>query len=633
MSNYINLNEFETKKQNVLTYINEVIDIAEKLNAREITHYLNETLQQVQKDAFTLTVVGEFSRGKSTFINALLGKDVLPSKVKPTTAMINKIYYQEQPSFSLLFRDQTKEKKVLDHKAFRKLAAPREADEDDSEDQARYEQELNVFKEIAMAEVGFPNHFCEAGVEIYDTPGTNDIDVAREEITFTFVPKSDAVIFLLSATTPFAGTEMDFLKERILSEHINKVFFVINYKDRLQTEEDQMKVLNYVREKLQPLLPDPRLYLVSSLDALTIRRLEHNEEFRIKSQTYTNLHDTGFVQLESDLAHFFQYEKGQVKLEKPIRRMIKKTNELRTETIALRISATNMEIEEINQKIAELAPQVTRFKQNARLIIERLIVDLKSEETTITRKVETLLKDMSTNLSSSLDSYSGSLEDAEVKRFLKNIIRSYQSDIQKELNQLKGDILENHVTNAYKLLNSEEAQLNKAIKETFNLELEMNYNFDLSLYQNNDDLTGMILGAAGLGLSAIILAPALLVIGGIGAAISAFFFGDSIFNSFTDYRRNGRKEEIKKQVQQTLYDNRPTIVSQFRADWNKLAQSIEMTFEIEVHEKTLRLQEDLHQIRLEKETEKRSVEEQRHYFESLSERLIFIQEQSLKIIK
>ncbi|MBD8071170.1 dynamin family protein [Bacillus sp. PS06] len=631
MANYMNLHEYELKKQKVLTYIYEVINIAEELNARELIHYLNETIQQLQKDAFTLTVVGEFSRGKSTFINAMLGANVLPSKVKPTTAMINKIYYQEEPSYSLHFRDQNEEPKTLDPKAFRKLAAPREADEDDPEDQERYEQEIEIFKKISMAEVGYPNHFCEAGVEIYDTPGTNDIDETREEITFTFVPKSDAVVFLLSATAPFAGTEMEFLKERILSEHINKVFFVINYKDRLQTDADQVKVLNYVREKLQPLLPDPRLYLVSSYEALTIRRLENNEEFKIKSQKYTQLADTGFVQLETDLAHFFQHEKGQVKLEKPIRRLIKKAKELRTETIALRISASNMEIEEIDAKIAELAPQVTRFKQNASSIIENLMVDLASEETTITRKVESLLKEMSDSLSRSLDSYSGSLEEKDVKRFLKNHTKSSQNRIQTELNQLKSEIMETHVTNAYRRLNSEEEQLNQAIKDSFNLELEMSYNFDLSIYENNEDITGLLVGAAGLGIGALILAPALLFVGGIGAAIGAFFFGDSIWDSFTGYRRKKRIEEIKKQVKQSLHENRPAIVSQFRSEWKKLSQAIELTFEKEVHEKTLRLQEDLHQIRLEKETEKRSVEEQRQYFEALRDKLHTIQEQAQKI--
>jgi GTPase SAR1 family protein len=633
MTNPINLQDFDKKKEFVLSSIQEVIQTSNELHAIEAYQYLKETKQQLEKESFMLTVVGEFSRGKSTFINALLGKNVLPSKVKPTTAMINKIYFNEVPSYSLLFRSPDEPKKIIDEREFRKLCAPREADEDDQEDVERYEEELQLFKRVSMAEIGYPNHFCKAGIEIYDTPGTNDIDEAREEITFSFVPKSDAVIFLLSATTPFGSSEMEFLKDRILNEHINKVFFVINFKDRLQSKEEEEKVVKYIREKLQPLLPNPKLYLVSSLDALTIRRLENNEEFRIKSQVYTNLEDTGLSSLETDLSHFFQYEKGQAKLEKPVRRLVKKINEITTETIALRVAASNMEMEEIDKKINELKPQVDRFKKNARGIIENLLLDLQNEESTLTKNVESQLRTMSDNLSNSLDRYTGSLEENEVKRFLQNQTKTHQNKIQTEMNELKKKIIEQHVSNAYKLLNTEEQDLNKAVQETFNLKLEMNYNFDLSLYQNDDDIFGMVMGAAGLGLGALILAPALLVVGGIGAAIGAFFFGDSIADAFTDYRRNKKINEIKKQMQQSLYNSREEVVSQFRREWINLIRQIEMTFEGEVHQKTMRLEEDLHQVRMEKETEKRSVEEQRKYYESLGDRLKMIQQNVLNVIE
>jgi len=633
MVNHLKLQDFDQKKELVLSSIQEVIDIANELHAMEVYQYLNETKQQLEKESFMLTVVGEFSRGKSTFINALLGKNVLPSKVKPTTAMINKIKFNEIPSYSLLFRDSNEPNKVIDQREFRKLCAPREADEDDEEDLQRYEEELQMFKRISMAEIGYPNQFCEAGIEIYDTPGTNDIEEAREEITFSFVPKSDAVIFLLSATTPFGASEMEFLQDRILNEHINKVFFVINFKDRLQSKQEEEKVVTYIREKLQPLLPNPKLYLVSSLDALTIRRLENKEEFRIKSQVYTNLEGTGIISLESDLSHFFQYEKGQAKLEKPVRRLVKKINEITTETIALRIATSNMEIEEIDKKISELKPQVNRFKQNARGIIENLLLDLQSEEGTLTRKVESQLRNMSDDLSNALDRYTGSLEENEVKRFLKNQARTHQNDIQKEMNELKKNIIEQHVTKAYKLLNTEEQDLNKAVQETFNLKLEMNYNFDLSLYENNDDLFGMIVGAAGIGIGALILAPALLVVGGIGAAIGAFFFGDSIADAFSDFKRNKKLNEIKKQMQHALYNSREEVTSQFKREWIHLIRKIEMTFEGEVHQKTMRLEEDLHQVRMDKETEKRSVEQQRKYYQSLEDQLKMIQNNVVNVIE
>lgn len=629
----MNLQDYEYKKQQALSFIQDVLKVAGELKVPDVSQYLMETIQQLENEAFTLTVVGEFSRGKSTFINALLGKNVLPSKVKPTTAMINRIYYDKMPSFSLSFRNQDNPRKKLDELSFRKLCAPREPDEDDLDDIQRYEEELQFFKKISMAEIGYPNHFCKAGVEIYDTPGTNDIDVTREEITFSFVPKSDAVVFLLSATTPFGASEMEFLKERILGEHINKVFFVVNFKDRLLKAEDEQKVVTYIREKLQELLPNPRLYLVSSMDALTIRRLEQKEEFKIKSQRYHNIQDTGFVELEEDLAHFFQFDKGQAKLEKPLRRVIKKINELLTESIALRVSASEMEIEEINQKIAELEPKIAQFRNNAQGIIHRLLVNLQSEEETLVREVESELREMIEAIVKSLDNYKGNLEDSNIKAFLNKQTKTHQNKIQSNLNQLKSKIIEEHVTNAYQLFNSNEQELNMAVQNAFNLELDMNHNFDLSLYENKEDIFGMVLGAAGIGLSALILAPALLVIGGIGAAIGAFFFGDSIAETVTDYRKSKRIDEIKKQVKQNLYDSRTTITGQFRMEWKNIIQKVELSFEGEVNEKTLKLQAELHQIRLEKEMEKRSVEDRKKYYESLSEQLHKVEDNAVNLIQ
>jgi predicted GTPase len=634
MTNYINLRDFEAKKRFVLSNIQNVIQLAIELQSTEISQHLNETKLQLEKDAFMLTVVGEFSRGKSTFINALLGSNVLPSKVKPTTAMINRIYYNDLPTYSLLYRSGNDAKKEISESEFRKLAAPREADIDDPEDLVRYDRELEFFRKISMAEIGYPNMFCKADIEIYDTPGTNDIDETREEITYSFVPKSDAVIFLLSATSPFADTEMDFLKERILNEHINKVFFVVNFKDRLKTIQDEEKVVSYIREKLSNLIQDPTIILVSSYDALTIRRLANNETFKIKSQVYKNIEDTGLPILESVLSSFLQNEKGQVKLAKPVNRLVEQINKLTSDTLSIRLATASMKIDEIVEKINELKPQLDRFKQNTREIINNLVIELKSEEDTLIREVDKQLRQMSDLLCQSLDHYDGSLEEQSINRFLKQRASSVQNKIQEDLNNVKKTIIENHVLNAYKQLNTEEKDLNKSVQQIFNLNLEMNYQFDISSIQNDDsDLVGIILGAAGIGFGAIILAPALLVLGGIGAALGALFFGGgNILNVISDYRRQQKIADIKRQLERSLYDNRFEIKQKFSDEWLSLIRKIEMSFEKEVHEKTLRLERDLHQVRLDKESEKRSVEEQHNYYKSLIGNLNSIKTDVFKVI-
>ena len=318
----IKLKEFEQKKQNVLSSLEIILTIAEELKVDKVANQLKETMKQLHKEKFMLSVVGEFSRGKSTFINALLGQQVLPTRTKPTTAFINKIQYGADKRYSIVYRDKRILPKQLTEEQFSTLYAPTEPDEDDREEVRDYRETMKQFDEIKWAEIYFPNAYCKEGIEIYDTPGVNDPNPNREEITFTFIPKSDAVIMLLSATTPLAQSEMDFLKNRIYGSDISKVFFVVNFKDRLKSESDEQKMVEYIRQHLRDIEPNPRVYLVSSKDALTIRRLELGEPLEVK-QKYTAIEDTGMPALESDLAHFFQYEKAGVKLSKPIRRGIK----------------------------------------------------------------------------------------------------------------------------------------------------------------------------------------------------------------------------------------------------------------------------------------------------------------------
>ena len=133
---------------------------------------------------------------------------------------------------------------------------------------------------IAYTELRYPLEFTRGGVELIDTPGTNDLDQAREEITLRFIPQADAAIMLLSAEQILARSEMDFLRERILKSDISKIFFVVNFKDRLADPADGERILNLAREQLQGLVNQPRLFLVSSRGALNWRRAGAGEVFR-----------------------------------------------------------------------------------------------------------------------------------------------------------------------------------------------------------------------------------------------------------------------------------------------------------------------------------------------------------------
>ncbi|MCJ7531373.1 MAG: dynamin family protein [Anaerolineales bacterium] len=188
---------------------------------------LKESLQQLD-EFFLLVVVGEFNSGKSAFINALLGQDVLKEGVTPTTTQINILHYGE-----------TKQKDVVSEHLY-VLTAP-----------------VKLLTEVS----------------IVDTPGTNAIIREHELITSQFVPRADLVLFITSADRPFTESERLFLEQ--IRDWGKKVVVIINKIDILHSEEDLIQIRNFIAENALKLLGiTPEIFPVSARQAARAKQGE-----------------------------------------------------------------------------------------------------------------------------------------------------------------------------------------------------------------------------------------------------------------------------------------------------------------------------------------------------------------------
>ena len=93
------------KKRKLQQAFDATLDLLNELNLNYSLQKLRNEAIQLQNERFNLVVIGEFSRGKSTFINAMLGKGLLPSSKNATTNVISKIVYGDVPSFKVHFRN------------------------------------------------------------------------------------------------------------------------------------------------------------------------------------------------------------------------------------------------------------------------------------------------------------------------------------------------------------------------------------------------------------------------------------------------------------------------------------------------------------------------------------------------
>jgi len=174
-----------------------------------------------------------------------------------------------EPKYRIEYRDGSQIE--LTRERFLEIVAPVEPDTSDPEDVARFNAEVANLAKVDVVRIEYPTALCAQGVEIVDTPGTNDLDVARERITYEFVPRADAVVFVLSARQILSEKELTFLTGRILKSDIGRLFFVINFKDFLDTPEKQRKIIAYAKDHLGPVVDEPRIYLICARDALVQR--------------------------------------------------------------------------------------------------------------------------------------------------------------------------------------------------------------------------------------------------------------------------------------------------------------------------------------------------------------------------
>ena len=171
-------------------------EIPDSLSLKDIKQDIGNTIRNISSPLLIM-VMGEFSTGKSTFINALVGQDVAKVDAKPTTAVITKLVYGANDKITVVFRDGSR--KEYDANSFAKLTA--EGDKKSNE----------LHEKMDYVERAMPIKILKS-MTIIDSPGLNSIKAVHEETTRRFMDNADTVIWLFDAHNPGRQTEIDALK-------------------------------------------------------------------------------------------------------------------------------------------------------------------------------------------------------------------------------------------------------------------------------------------------------------------------------------------------------------------------------------------------------------------------------------
>lgn len=201
---------------------------------------LQELSSRLAENRFHLAVLGQFKRGKSTLLNALIGEPLLPASVVPLTAV---------PTF--IFHDSMLKIRIIHPKGIDPEIFTATQSDELTKVLFRFVTESgnpNNKLNVASAELYYPADLLRHGVVLIDTPGIGSTFRHNTEVTLNFLSQCDAAFFVMSADPPLTEVEVEFLKE--VSRKVSHIFFILNKVDYLNSAERQ-SVLSFLKKVLK----------------------------------------------------------------------------------------------------------------------------------------------------------------------------------------------------------------------------------------------------------------------------------------------------------------------------------------------------------------------------------------------
>ncbi|WP_327290029.1 dynamin family protein [Streptomyces sp. NBC_01198] len=226
---------------------------------------LTRTGSALERETFRIMVLGEFSSGKSTLINAMLGKNLLPAKANPATAFTTMLRWGETEKAELYrTADRRGGPTVVGIEEFKRevtlqfdaVGEPREP-------------------AFALAVVSQQLELLTNSVEIVDSAGVNE-SPERELVTLSFLEQVDAVVYVTDANRPFSTHETQHYLGHVLQLGHRDVFFVVNKFDHVPDDE-QAEVISRCRSTVAQVgaayggFSAVNVFFVSARDALRSR--------------------------------------------------------------------------------------------------------------------------------------------------------------------------------------------------------------------------------------------------------------------------------------------------------------------------------------------------------------------------
>ncbi len=349
------------------TVLNSSLELIKDLESCSDTFTELEQLKaRLESGAFRLAILGQFKRGKSTLLNALLGEDLLPSDILPVTAIPTYISYSARVFARVCFLDKP----------------PLEFPEQDGQTLASF---LNRFVteggnpdnqlQVERVEIGHPADFLSQGVVLIDTPGVGSTFRHNTEVAFRVLAQCDAALFLVSPDPPITENEIDYLRQ--IRQKLPKTFFVLNKIDLFSPSQIKASV-DFLVQQLEVVVDVvPKVLSLSALQGLKARQDHDSDLWR----------QSGMELFRSDLIDFLVRDKQDVLHQSLRLRLIDQLSQLQLQ-LQLQLKAIMLPEQDLKQKISEFQNYLPLFEREKLATADVLAGDVKRIKNQLTAEVE-----------------------------------------------------------------------------------------------------------------------------------------------------------------------------------------------------------------------------------------------------
>jgi len=360
--------DYKNMVNSINTALIDLEKICGEMKMEENRKDLEKIRTKLAEHRFAVGVMGEFKRGKSTVINSLLEKEIMPSDILPCSATMNRVTYDMHPHVVLRMRDGSTKDISVDRLAsyVTKLTG-------ENESRAAGVDEAIVY---------YPCRFCQNGVDIVDTPGLND-DERMNKISEEVIPKLDAVIMVVTPDNPFSMSEAEFVRSKLMTSDLSRLIFLVNKIDQVRRKADRPRVIESIRQRIETSVLEKtasvygitskeyqetskklgkiRIYPFSALDALD-GKLEGDEEL---------IRQSGTLEFEDALTRILTEERGALELTGPLNAISRTAADLAKAT-ATRKSALALSAQEFAECQHNALEQIRVMRQEKQAEKERL---------------------------------------------------------------------------------------------------------------------------------------------------------------------------------------------------------------------------------------------------------------------